>query len=67
MYNLGVIIMPREREGADINSLMQWKFFIAWVGPLPETPPDVVLWLLANYKAIVWLCIRAVEVFETQV
>lgn len=58
--------MPREMEGADLNSLMQQKSFIARVGPLPETRPDVVLWSLANYKVVAWLCMRAAEVFETQ-
>lgn len=67
MFNLAVIIMSSKREGADFSSLMKWKSFIAWVGLLPEALLDVVPQLLANYKAIVWLCIRAVEVFESQV
>jgi len=67
MCNLVIIITLREKEGADFNSLMLWKPFVAWVGLLPEAPPNVVLWLLANYKAIVWLCVRATEVFETQI
>lgn len=67
MHSLVVIIMLREREGANFNSLMQWKSFRAGMGPLPEARPGVVLWLLANYKAIALFCIRDVEAFETQV